>query len=43
MAGITVETTIRLLSAFRDEGLIRLDGRTVTLANPERLARIGRR
>ena len=43
MAGITVETTIRLLSAFRDEGLLTIDGRAITLLNPDRLARIARR
>lgn len=42
MAGITVETAIRLLSAFRREGLISIDGRAVTLTNPDRLARIAR-
>ena len=43
MAGITVETAIRLLSVFRDEGLLAIDGRTITLLNPDRLARIARR
>jgi CRP/FNR family transcriptional regulator len=43
MAGITVETAIRLLSAFRDEGLVALDGRAITLLNQDRLARIARR
>jgi CRP-like cAMP-binding protein len=43
MAGVTVETVIRLLSAFRDEGLIRVEGRTMTLLNVERLSRIARR
>ncbi|MDO9116830.1 MAG: Crp/Fnr family transcriptional regulator [Nitrospira sp.] len=43
MAGITVETAIRLLSVFRDEGLLAIDGRTITLLNPDRLARISRR
>jgi len=42
MAGITVETAIRLLSAFRDEGLVNLDGRAITLLKPDRLARIAR-
>jgi CRP/FNR family transcriptional regulator len=42
MAGITVETAIRLLSAFREEGLIALEGRTVTLLNPGRLNRIAK-
>jgi CRP/FNR family transcriptional regulator len=42
MAGITVETAIRLLSAFRDEELVDIDGRTITLLKPDRLARIAR-
>jgi CRP/FNR family transcriptional regulator, polysaccharide utilization system transcription regulator len=42
MAGITVETAIRLLSVFRDEGLLTIDGRAITLLNPDRLARIAR-
>jgi len=42
MAGITVETTIRLLSVFRDEGLLTIDGRAITLLKPDRLARIAR-
>jgi CRP/FNR family transcriptional regulator len=43
MAGITVETAIRLLSVFRDEEVLTIDGRTITLLNPDRLARIARR
>lgn len=43
MAGITVETAIRMLSEFRDEKLIKLDGRSITLLNVERLAKIARR
>jgi CRP-like cAMP-binding protein len=42
MAGITVETAIRLLSVFRNEGLLIIDGRAITLLNPDRLARIAR-
>ncbi len=42
MAGITVETAIRLLSVFRDEGLLAIDGRAITLLNPDRLAKIAR-
>jgi len=42
MAGITVETAIRLLSVFRDEGLLTIDGRAITLLKPDRLARIAR-
>ena len=42
MAGVTVETVIRLLGAFRDEGLVGIDGRAITLLNPDRLARIAR-
>lgn len=42
MAGITVETAIRMLGTFRDEKLIALDGRTITLLNPDRLTKIAR-
>lgn len=42
MAGIAVETAIRLLSAFRKDGLIGIDRRSITLLKPERLARIAR-
>ncbi len=42
MAGITVETAIRLLSVFRNEGLLTIDGRTITLLKPDRLTRIAR-
>ena len=42
MVGITVETAIRLLSVFRNEGLLIIDGRAITLLNPDRLARIAR-
>lgn len=42
MAGVTIETVIRLLGAFRDEGLVSIDGRSITLLNPDRLARIAR-
>jgi CRP-like cAMP-binding protein len=37
-----VETVIRLLGALRDEGLIGIDGRTITLLNPDRLTKIAR-
>ncbi|TAJ07955.1 MAG: Crp/Fnr family transcriptional regulator [Nitrospirae bacterium] len=42
LLGVTVETAIRLLSAFRIEGLVRLNGRIITLLNRDRLARIAR-
>jgi len=42
LAGITVETAIRLLGVFRDEGLVTLHGRTITLLNQDRLAKIAR-
>ncbi|MBM4121232.1 MAG: Crp/Fnr family transcriptional regulator [Nitrospira sp.] len=42
MAGVTVETAVRLLGTFRDEGLIGIDGRTLTLLNQDRLTRIAR-
>jgi CRP-like cAMP-binding protein len=37
MIGLTPETTMRLLSRFRDEGILRTDGRQVVLLRPERL------
>jgi CRP/FNR family transcriptional regulator len=43
LAGVTVETVIRLLRAFRAEGLVCLDGRAITILNPDRLSRIARR
>jgi CRP/FNR family transcriptional regulator len=42
MAGVAVETAIRLLSAFRREGLISVERRAITLLNQDRLARIAR-
>lgn len=40
MAGVTVETVIRLLGMFREEGLVKIDGRAITLRNPDRLSRV---
>ena len=40
MAGIAVETGIRLLSTFRETGLISVERRAITLLKPDRLARI---
>jgi CRP-like cAMP-binding protein len=42
MAGVAVETAIRLLSAFCKEGLISLDRRSITLLSRDRLARIAK-
>jgi CRP/FNR family transcriptional regulator len=42
MAGVAVETAIRLLSAFRKEGLISMERRSITLLNQDRLVRIAR-
>jgi CRP/FNR family transcriptional regulator len=42
MAGVAVETAIRLLSAFRREGLISMERRSITLLNQDRLARIAK-
>ena len=42
MAGITAETAIRLLSVFRNEGVLTIDGRAITLLKLDRLARIAR-
>ena len=38
MVGLTPETAMRLLSEFRDEGIVRTDRRQVILIHPERLA-----
>ncbi len=37
MIGLTPETAMRLLSQFRDEGIVRADRRQVVLVQPERL------
>lgn len=42
VAAVSVKTAIRLLGAFRDKGLICMEGREITLLNPDRLARIAR-
>jgi len=42
MTGVAVETAIRLLAAFRREGLVGVAGRHITLLQLERLARIAR-
>lgn len=42
LAGVTMETAIRLLGAFRNLGLIALHGRVITLVDCDRLARIAR-
>lgn len=42
LLGVTMETAIRLLAVFRDQGLIALEGRTITLVDTDRLARIAR-
>lgn len=38
MIGTTQETTIRLLSLFRKKGLVRLDNKSITLLEPDKLA-----
>jgi len=40
MAGIAVETVIRLLGTFRDQGLVSLGEKTITLVGRDRLVRI---
>jgi CRP-like cAMP-binding protein len=40
MIGTTQETTIRLLSHFRKMGLVRLENKSITLLNPEKLSRL---
>lgn len=42
MAGVTVETVIRLLGSFREEGLVKVEGRSITVLNRDRLARIAK-
>lgn len=42
MAGVAVETAIRLLGNFRKEGLISVERRSITLLSRDRLARIAR-
>jgi CRP/FNR family transcriptional regulator len=42
LTGVAMETAIRLLGEFRDEGLVQLDGRKITLLQPDRLTRIAR-
>ena len=37
MVGLTPETTMRLLSEFRTKGILRADGRTLTLLHPDQL------
>jgi len=37
MVGLTPETAMRLLSEFRDAGIVRTDRRQVILVRPERL------
>ena len=40
MIGTTQETTIRLLSLFRKKGLVRLDKKSITLSDPEKLEQL---
>lgn len=40
MIGTTQETTIRLLSLFRKKGVVRLDKKSITLLNPEKLTQL---
>lgn len=37
MVGLTPETTMRLMSEFRRQGLVRADGRMLSLPNPDKL------
>ncbi len=43
MAAITVETAVRMLHTFQNHELIHMDGRSITILNPERLAKAARR
>jgi CRP-like cAMP-binding protein len=42
LAGVAVATAIRLLGEFREAGAVRLEGRKLTLLQPDRLSRIAR-
>lgn len=42
MAGTAVETTIRQISAFRDEGILAAEGRAVVIVDESKLARVAR-
>lgn len=42
MIGASTETTIRQLLEFRDDGLVSMNGRTILLEDPEKLARMAR-
>jgi len=39
MAALTVETAVRILQTFQRENLIRIDGRELTILQPDRLSR----
>ncbi len=42
LAGITLETAVRVLGALRQDGLVRLDGRRIVLLDRPRLLKIAR-
>ncbi len=42
LAGVTIETAIRQLNAFREEGLITVQGRQIAINDAERLGRVAR-
>lgn len=42
MVGTATETVIRLLSEFKEEGLIAIEGRTISVLNTEELKKIGK-
>lgn len=42
LAGVTVETVVRLLSAFQEESLLKLNGKDIHILNRDRLSKIAR-
>jgi CRP-like cAMP-binding protein len=40
LAGTVLETAVRTLKEFKDDGLLAIDGRRITIVKPEELKRI---
>jgi CRP/FNR family transcriptional regulator, polysaccharide utilization system transcription regulator len=43
LSDLTLETVVRQLAAFRRDGILKTEGRRITVLNPARLAKISRR
>ncbi len=43
LADLTLETVVRQLTAFKRDGILKTEGRKITVVNPARLAKISRR